>query len=321
MPDIGQHHRRRISRWRRRDDVCDLLLAAAGTGTHEHSYEVTEIAAAVADQLGLDREERERVRTVARLHDIGKVEISTRIIDKPGPLDEDEWRLIRGHTIAGERLAANLGQPDPVPRFVRHSHERWDGGGYPDGLRGEQIPVVSRIVFCADAFDAIRSERPYSPARSPAEALSEVRRCAGTQFDPLVVDALSAVIRPHLHETPHEGRARLRRLPKARPALAAAALCALSIAVTGVALLTVGEGGSPRSDPPGVGGGQAPGTAASSSATGVSTPAAVAGQGAVAGAVARGSGRRLERVKAPGAAGPPTRFRPRGGSHSRARGG
>jgi HD-GYP domain-containing protein (c-di-GMP phosphodiesterase class II) len=116
------------------------------------------------------------------------------IRSKADPLSEEDWAYIRQHTIIGERIVAAAPPLQPVATLVRSSHERWDGGGYPDGLAGESIPVGARVVFACDSFDAMISDRPYRPARRPDQALAELRRCAGTQFDPQVVDALVAVM-------------------------------------------------------------------------------------------------------------------------------
>ena len=114
---------------------------------------------------------------------------------KAGPLDEEEWRFMRQHTVLGERIVAAASSLASVAKLIRASHERWDGHGYPDRLAGEEIPLAARIIFACDAFDAITAERPYSPAREPEDALEELRRCAGTQFDPRVVDVLEHVVR------------------------------------------------------------------------------------------------------------------------------
>ena len=144
----------------------------------------------IAEELGVHGPPRAELLAAAQLHDIGKVGIPRAVLDKPGPLDESEWALIKEHTTSGERIVRSVPELLDVARLVRHSHERWDGDGYPDGLSGHEIPLGSRIVFCADAFHAIRSDRPYRRGRSAREALEEVKRGAGSQFDPEVVDAL-----------------------------------------------------------------------------------------------------------------------------------
>jgi HD-GYP domain-containing protein (c-di-GMP phosphodiesterase class II) len=117
------------------------------------------------------------------------------ILDKPGPLDEEEWAFMRRHTLIGERILSEAPALVPVARLVRSSHERMDGGGYPDGLTGEEIPLGARIVAVCDAFEAMTVPRPYREAVEPEDALTELRRCAGTQFDPEVVEAFEVVLR------------------------------------------------------------------------------------------------------------------------------
>jgi diguanylate cyclase (GGDEF)-like protein/putative nucleotidyltransferase with HDIG domain len=158
--------------------------------TGEHSEAVIEMSGAVARNLGLGSLEVERVRSAALLHDIGKVAIPDEILHKPGPLTDDEWKLMREHPVIGERILRVLPGLGTVARIVRHEHERWDGGGYPDGLAGEEIPLGSRIIIAADTYHAITSDRPYRAARSHSEAVEELTRCAGTQFDPNVTAAL-----------------------------------------------------------------------------------------------------------------------------------
>ena len=130
----------------------------------------------------------------AELHDVGKVAIPDAIINKPGPLDDDEWAFMRRHTLIGERIVAAAPALGAVAQLVRASHEHWDGAGYPDATAGEDIPLGARIVAVCDAYDAIVSDRPYRRGRSAAEAMAELHRCAGTQFDPAVVDAFAAVL-------------------------------------------------------------------------------------------------------------------------------
>ncbi len=158
--------------------------------TGEHSEAVIEMSGAVARNLGLNSVEVDRVKSAALLHDIGKVAIPDDILHKPGPLTDTEWKLMREHPVIGERILRVLPGLGTVARIVRHEHERWDGGGYPDGLAGEEIPLGSRIIIAADTYHAITSDRPYRSARSHSEAVEELSRCAGTQFDPNVTAAL-----------------------------------------------------------------------------------------------------------------------------------
>jgi HD-GYP domain-containing protein (c-di-GMP phosphodiesterase class II) len=141
-------------------------------------------------------DEVRQVTLAARLHDIGKMAISDRILNKTGPLDEDEWALMRCHTMIGERILAAAPALAHAAALVRSSHERWDGHGYPDGLQGDDIPLGARIIFVCDAYDAMRSERPYRQAFTHRRTVDELKRCAGSQFDPGVVDALMAVTVP-----------------------------------------------------------------------------------------------------------------------------
>jgi diguanylate cyclase (GGDEF)-like protein len=156
---------------------------------------VAELAREVGRQLGLAPEQLDVTMRAAKLQDVGMMAIPDAILAKPGPLSDEEWDYIRKHTVIGERIVAAAPPLLPVARLVRSSHERWDGGGYPDGLAGEAIPLGARIVFACDSFDAMVSERPYRQVRSPDQALAELHRCAGTQFDPDVVDALVAAVR------------------------------------------------------------------------------------------------------------------------------
>jgi diguanylate cyclase (GGDEF)-like protein len=160
---------------------------------HQHLCEVGRLAVLVGNRLGMDKEELDVLRRAAELHDVGKAAVPDAILNKPGPLAENEWSFMRRHTIVGERILAAAPALVPVATLVRSSHERWDGGGYPDRLAGAAIPQGSRIVAVCDAFDAMISDRPYATPRTPAEAVVELRAGAGTQFDPEVVEAFVAV--------------------------------------------------------------------------------------------------------------------------------
>ncbi len=169
-------------------------LAARDGYTGAHSDIVHDLAVAVAGRLGIDRHAVAEVEAVALLHDIGKIGIPDHVLHKRGPLDEPEWQLMREHPVIGERILSPLPGLADVANAVRHEHERWDGSGYPDGLAGVEIPLASRIVLACDTFSALVSDRPYRAALDVVEAKEELRRHAGTQFDPAVVDALLASI-------------------------------------------------------------------------------------------------------------------------------
>jgi response regulator RpfG family c-di-GMP phosphodiesterase len=142
----------------------------------------------------MDGEEIDEIARAAELHDVGKVGIPDAILDKPAGLDATEWELMHQHTILGERILNAAPALRPVARIVRSTHERWDGAGYPDGLRGAKIPLAARVVAVADAYDAMTTARTYSPAMGHEAACQELRDMAGSQFDPAVVDAFIAEI-------------------------------------------------------------------------------------------------------------------------------
>jgi HD-GYP domain-containing protein (c-di-GMP phosphodiesterase class II) len=153
-----------------------------------------DLAVVVADRLELDARSRHLTELTALMHDVGKIRIPKSIINKKGPLTEEEWTLIQRHTIDGEQLLSQVGGLlTEVGHIVRSCHERYDGRGYPDGLASEAIPIVARIVFCCDAFDAMTTTRSYRAAMSTDEARRELVQNRGTQFDPNVVDAILAV--------------------------------------------------------------------------------------------------------------------------------
>ncbi|HEU4450790.1 MAG TPA: diguanylate cyclase [Gaiellaceae bacterium] len=159
--------------------------------TGRHSYVVGELAARVAVLLGLDAEEVELVRLAGSLHDLGKLAVPEEILRKPGALSDAELLVLRRHPQIGYRMLRSLGV-DPVSVWVLHHHERWDGRGYPHGIGGEEIPLGSRILFVADAYDAMTSDRVYRAAIGHEQAMTELSRCAGTQFDPRVVETFVA---------------------------------------------------------------------------------------------------------------------------------
>jgi putative nucleotidyltransferase with HDIG domain len=172
----------------------DVIKADDGY-TGAHSKGVVQLTLAVADQLGLDPERRRNLEFGALLHDVGKVAIPKEIINKPGRLEPEEWRIIKAHTVQGQRMLERVGGfMREVGIIVRHHHERWDGSGYPDQLAGEAIPVESRIITCCDAWNAMRTDRPYRKAMSYDAAVQQLLGNAGKQFDPRIVDGLLAVL-------------------------------------------------------------------------------------------------------------------------------
>jgi HD-GYP domain-containing protein (c-di-GMP phosphodiesterase class II) len=163
--------------------------------TGEHTQGVVELSIRVGDELGVDEETRRAVEFGALLHDVGKIAIPNSIINKPGKLDDAEWAVMKTHTIEGQRMLERVGGLlGRIGVVVRASHERWDGGGYPDGLAGEAIPLAARIVAACDAWNAMQTDRSYRKALPFEVALDELHRNAGTQFDPRVVAALAAVV-------------------------------------------------------------------------------------------------------------------------------
>ncbi len=184
----------RSSASRQSTDVLLRALAERYPDLDEHSHDVATLAEETARQLALPDDEVERVRLAAMLHDVGKVAIPDAILTKPGPLDEREWQYMRRHPVVGERILAVAPSLKHIAPLVRASHERIDGGGYPDGLTGDQIPIGARIVAVCDAYHAMIARRPYTTPKHPDEAVRELRRCAATQFDPDVVDAFCTAL-------------------------------------------------------------------------------------------------------------------------------
>jgi diguanylate cyclase (GGDEF)-like protein len=189
----SQKHQKRS----RRDRPHEVLLQALyerGTELHTHLQDVATLADQVARALGLEKGELEELHLAAQLHDIGKLAIPDEVLLKSGPLDVDERRFIEQHTIVGQRILCASPALRGAGLIVRSTHERWDGTGYPDALAGDEIPIAARIIFACDAYDAMVTARPYRPAMSVEQALEELERCAGTQFDPQVVGTLVEVL-------------------------------------------------------------------------------------------------------------------------------
>ena len=162
--------------------------------TGDHTTAVSKLAVAIACEMGVADDQLRHIELGALLHDVGKLAVPDRILKKPSPLTELEWVAMRRHAASGERLLVSIVDLPDVLSVVRSHHERWDGSGYPDGLRTEEIPLGARIVAVADAFEAMIESRAYRPARSRAESFAEIIRHAGTQFDPACADALRRVL-------------------------------------------------------------------------------------------------------------------------------
>jgi HD-GYP domain-containing protein (c-di-GMP phosphodiesterase class II) len=174
--------------------LCDLL-EEDDEYTGHHTQDVIELSVRVAERMGVSEDVRRECELGAMLHDIGKISIPDAIINKPGPLDDEEWAIMKTHTVEGQRMLDRVGGLlGSVGVVVRGSHERYDGSGYPDGLAGEAIPLASRIVSACDAFNAMTTTRSYRKAMPVAAAVEELHRCSGTHFDPAVVTALVALV-------------------------------------------------------------------------------------------------------------------------------
>ena len=175
-------------------DVLLRILSERSPALGVHLDEVTGLCDLVADRMELPEVEREPLLQAASLHDAGKVAIPDRVLDKPGPLDDDEWAFVRRHPVVGERILSAAPALARAAKLVRSSHERFDGSGYPDGLAGRRIPLGSRIIAVCDAYSAMVSDRPHRTARDSVAARAELKRRAGGQFDPRVVEALCAAL-------------------------------------------------------------------------------------------------------------------------------
>lgn len=155
--------------------------------TYCHSLRVSEYCQQMAEKLNMSEKEKRILHFGALLHDVGKIGVGKKILCKIGPLNEEEWELIKEHPVLGARMLEDSEYLSQIIPMVKHHHENFDGSGYPDGLKGEEIPYHGRILTIADSFDAMITNRPYSPARSKMAALEEIRKCSATQFDPSLI--------------------------------------------------------------------------------------------------------------------------------------
>lgn len=177
--------------------VLGDVVEADDAYTGEHCRGVVQLAMEVGDRLGLSPERLRNLEFGALLHDVGKIAIPKEIINKPGSLDPHEWQVIKTHTTEGQAMLDRVGGfMSDVGRIVRSHHERWDGGGYPDGLAGEAIPVEARIIAACDSWNAMTTDRSYRKSLPFTIARQELVACAGSQFDPTVVDAMLALVQP-----------------------------------------------------------------------------------------------------------------------------
>jgi two-component system, cell cycle response regulator len=194
----GQKRLRSHSAERQTRNVLLRILREREPDLDEHLRSVASLAVLLARHAGLEGEDLDVIARAAELHDVGKIAIPERVLRKRGPLTEVERELMRKHTLIGERILSAAPAMVPVAKLVRSSHERWDGSGYPDALEGEGIPIGARVIAVCDAFDAMVSEKPYRVAMKSDEALEELRRCAGTQFDPWLVGLFCEYVQPQV---------------------------------------------------------------------------------------------------------------------------
>ena len=183
-------------------EALSALVEAHDQYTGQHTLRVATLATRLALALGLDATEARMIGLAGRLHDIGKIGIPDSVLQKPERLNEAEHASMQEHTIVGAEIISRIPSLRALVPVIRAHHERWDGKGYPDGLDGTAIPLGARIVAVADAYDAIITERHYQPARDPAWAFNELRRCAGTQFDPEIARVLEEILTQHHNTLP-----------------------------------------------------------------------------------------------------------------------
>ena len=169
--------------------------------TYGHSRKVSEYAVAVSEKLKMPQDKVNNIRAASLLHDIGKVGVPDSILNKKEPLTDEEWKPIKGHPKLGVEILRHVMDLANCLPTILHHHEHYDGSGYPAGLKGEQIPLEARVLSVADAYDAMTSPRPYREQLSMDEAIKELRRCAGTQFDPEIVELFCNTIAPAKHKS------------------------------------------------------------------------------------------------------------------------
>ena len=186
------------------------LLDARDHYTAVHSKEVAELAVKIGQEMGLGQRRVDQIDIAARVHDIGKVAIPDAILLKPGKLDEDEWAKMREHPVISAELIAGIEIYSPVAKAVRHEHERWNGTGYPDGLKGEEIPLLARIIAAADIYNALTTDRPYRKAFSKDETICMINEMTEIELDPTVASALLRVIEP----LPEEEKLQVSKIPQ-----------------------------------------------------------------------------------------------------------
>ena len=180
------------------EDIVNIVINALKEKdkyTQGHSIRVIEFAVKIGHEIGLSDEEVKTLEVASLLHDIGKLGIPDKILKKPGRLTKEEYQIMQQHSANGEKMLNNIKILEKYKKYIRAHHERFDGFGYPDGLKGNQIPLISRIIFVADTFDAMTSDRPYRKGMPVEAAIEELVKCSGTQFDPQVVDAFLSVLR------------------------------------------------------------------------------------------------------------------------------
>jgi len=177
-------------------------LRAVTQETEEHSQRIRELALRLGKALGLSQRELDELSLLAEFHDIGKIAIPQNILEKPGPLDEEEWAIVKKHPEVGFRITQSIWELSSIANYILFHHERFDGTGYPRGLQGEDIPLLSRIIAICDAYDVMVTGRPYRKARTKKEAIEELRRCSGTQFDPRIVEAFIEILEEKRHQNP-----------------------------------------------------------------------------------------------------------------------